>query len=261
MVSYILDYVDSDECSGNGEQVTRLGVTELGRYEGIWPREPTTCQEEVSMILRLQIHCIKTQMVLRQEATYLYTNKDRHSVYWTFNLHFLPSLTSTLLPPQLPRRPPREISSRLALSRFKDRHNKILRAIQVLRLNVPGLLVLRELIEQGADDRRALLVGLLHQTPRVVAKLLTDGNVLLADLVDFLPIGPDLVVASRGRRLVRRFGLPVPVEAHNRAERPPLEPPCEKLPERWVVGVAAVESPDVCRPPWDAGQAHVQASG
>ena len=56
----------------------------------------------------------------------------------------------------------------------------------------------------------------------------------------------------------RCMGYSVPMQSNNRAEGSPLEPPYQKLSECRVLRVASNEAPDVCCPPGNSCNPHIQ---
>ena len=150
---------------------------------------------------------------------------------------------------------------RAGLRHGRDEH---VRAVEVFVLAVPGRGVVGEFEEERADDGRAGLVRLAHQFTRVGAHGLAHGDQAGEDRLALRAVGPDLVVRAAvearfaGLRLHLDARVAHAVQAHDRAEEPPLEPADEQLVEGGVAGVGADEAADVRGPPGDAGKAHVQ---
>lgn len=95
---------------------------------------------------------------------------------------------------------------------------------EVLIVDLPALLVPWELVEEGSDNRRTLLVCLLHDLADIRPKFLAQLEILLHYLVGFLAERPDLVGSARearsaaGSAVLRLLWLPVAMESEDWAE-------------------------------------------
>lgn len=122
-----------------------------------------------------------------------------------------------------------------------------------------------EPVEQRPHDGRTLFVGLRHNAPGVGPHFLPQFQILLADLIHFPAVAPDLVgsAGAAGSAACSPYlglpGLPVSMEPHDGAERAPGKPPGKQFAESRVIGVTAVKTADVRCPPGDTGKAHVQS--
>jgi len=132
---------------------------------------------------------------------------------------------------------------------------------QELVLDVPAGGVGREIDEQRAHWRQARFGGLPHLGHHVGAQAFAQEEQLADDAVLLVAERPDLIVRAGLLRPDHRARLADPVQPEDRAEHAELEPADDQLAERGVVDIAVLEPPDVRRPPRDAGQADVQASG
>ena len=162
----------------------------------------------------------------------------------------------------------RQVDIPLELIQMEDRRHEVLAAPHVLILQLPARLVLRELIEHRADERRAVLGCLAEQIADVVMHPDADVIVLLHDPEVLLAVAPQLVrlagvkiaaapVAGVERRDVVRTA--VAVHAHNRAEHRKFIPADQQLLPVRIVHIVRHEAADIRVPPRNSGESDVDA--